>query len=211
MAFLFVCTRQAENLIDYGIFDRDMAPVCFEEMFLGLALWHDPCSDMSEFCIIQAMPAHIYLKNNSKQLKSNGLERHRRKKDQDSPSTPLCPYCDSKLGSLCARCYEEVKSNKRDDFILVYKPAYVRMNISMRILLTFPSDLASCVFQELRDSRMFRRRFCKFVRRCYSFRDMRDLVCTCEGVQKVCEVSFSLPYAVEILIEPADSSVCLAW
>ena len=216
MAFLFVCTRQAGNLLDYGIYGRDMAPVGFEETFFGLALWHDPCTDMSEFCLIQGVPAHIYLRNDSKQTLSNGLERNRRKRREKSPSkscskSTLCPTCDSKFDSLCTRCYEQVKSKKRDDFVLVYQPAYVRVNICMRLLLTFPSDLAFYVFRELRSSQTFRKRFCRFVRRRFGFRDMRNTTCLCEGVQQVCQLSFSLPYAVEIVLELADTSVCLAW
>lgn len=211
MACLFICTRQEENLKDYGIYGRDLAPVTFEETFLGLALWHDPCSDSPEFCLIQGVPSRIYLKDGSKRLKTNGLERNRRRKVDDALSSALCPYCDSKYGSLCTRCYEDVKANKREDFVLIYEPSYVRLTISRRMTITFPSDLAFYVFQELTNSRTFRKKFCKFIRRRYQFNDVRNVICKCEGVQQLCEISVTLPYVIEIVIELANSAVCLAW
>ena len=213
MAFLFICTRQDENLIDYGIFGRSMAPVIFEDTVIGVALWHDKCSDMSEFCLIQGVPSRIYLKEEVKRLKSNGLERNRfcQWKMEESVSTSACPKCENKYASLCNRCYEEVKANNKDDFILIYETAYVRVTISKRTCISFPSDLAFYAFQEFKNSRTFRRRFCRYVRQLYSFQDMSDVICTCEGVQKVCHLSFPLPFVIEIVIELAKSSVCLAW
>lgn len=213
MAFLFVCTRQEENLKDYGIFGRDMAPVRFEETTFGLALWHDPCSNRPEFCLIQGVPARIYLRDQSKRRKPNGLgkNRKRQRNAEDSLSAAFCPYCDSRYDSLCTRCYEEVKANNRDDFVLIYEPSYIRLTIVKRTHVIFPSDLAYYVFQELSGSRTFRKRFCKMVKKKCTFTDMRDVVCKCEGVQKVCEVSVSLPYVIEIVLELANSPVCLAW
>ena len=190
-----------------------MAPVIFEDTVIGVALWHDKCSDMPEFCLIQGVPSRIYLKDEVKKLKSNGLERSsfRQRKKEESVSNSVCSKCENKYASLCSRCYEEVKNNKKDDFILIYEPAYVRVVIWKRTCISFPSDLAYYAFQEFKNSRTFRRRFCRYVRQHYSFRDMTDVICTCEGVQKVCHANFPLPFVIEIVIELAKSTVCLAW
>ena len=190
-----------------------MAPVIFEDTVIGVALWHDKCSDMPEFCFIQGVPTRIYLKDEVKRLKSNGLERNSycQRKMEEPDSFSACPKCENKYASLCNSCYQEVKANKKDDFILVYEPAYVRVTISRRTCISFASDLAFYAFRELKNSRTFRRRFCKYVRQKFCFQDMTDVICTCEGVQKVCELSFPLPYVIEIVIELAKSTVCLAW
>ena len=134
-----------------------MAPVIFEDTVIGVALWHDKCSDMSEFCLIQGVPSRIYLKEEVKRLKSNGLERNSfcQRKMEESISNSACPKCENKYASLCNRCYEEVKANNKDDFILIYEPAYVRVTISKRTRISFPSDLAFYAFQEFKNSRHF--------------------------------------------------------
>lgn len=209
MAFLFVCTQEREDIWAYGIYGRNMSSVIFEDTVLGVALWHDPCSDMSEYCLIQAVPSRIYLREESKRWKSNGLEKNCRR--EGSPLAVFCPHCESRYGALCARCYEEVKANRMEDFILIYEPAYVPVKIARRTHILFPSDLAFYVFREITNSRTFRRRFCRYVRRKYSFLDMTQVICECEEIHKLSEFIFPLPYVIVIQVELAISRVCLAW
>lgn len=61
MAFLLVCVRSKDTILDKAFFSRDLAPVKFDNWEVGLALRHDPCTNTAQYFVIHCRPEKVYV------------------------------------------------------------------------------------------------------------------------------------------------------
>lgn len=77
MAYLLICVRREDTLIDRAVLSRDLSPVQFDSSEIGLALrQHDPCTNSAQYFIIHYLSQPSALSNN-KHLSSGILKQPR--------------------------------------------------------------------------------------------------------------------------------------
>lgn len=76
MAYLLICVRRGDTLVDRAVFSRDLAPVQFDRSEIGLALRHDPCTNSAQYFIIH-YPSQQRALSNNKHVQSGILKQPR--------------------------------------------------------------------------------------------------------------------------------------
>ena len=195
MAYLLLCIREDNTLLDHAIFSRELAHVHFEKS-LGFALRIDPCTGSTQYFLIRFQLEKF----------NNSLARTARQSSQNnSNSASLWNELCKKETNDCKVALDSVSE------LFANALSFVDVNFSYRTRISFPSDVAFCSFQEAVRSSLFRQGFIYYVRKKARLRDVRGLVCTCDEVDSVCDVSIAVPCLIEVCVKSPVIAVCYAW
>lgn len=218
MAYLLICVRTEDTIVERAVFSKDLAPVKFDTSEMGLAFRHDPCTNSAQYFVIHSLTKPSVLPRNQMDSRKSGKESAIKDSDDEGTRESI----DSKAGtsltesaaSSACTCSNggSVENNcKFCDTRIIPKFSLVLLDVKYKIVTKLKSDVAYTSFREVVRSREFREGFINFIRKKNKTKNVSRKVCTCENVYKACDLSVSLPRLLEVHLEPAPAEICYAW
>lgn len=200
MAYLLICVRNQDTILNFAIFSRELAPVQFEHP-TGLGLRHDPCTEAGQYFLIHH--THLVLLDENIENLSDGVT--------GLPQDNLC-FCETKAKEkdlMCNVCGDKVP--KRE--VIVPKLLFGQLEIERKLSLVFPSNLAYSSYHEIVNSRAFRVGFIRYLKLKTQgkWREGWFPVCECDEVMNNCDYGMTIPRLIEVFVRTPPVNVCHMW
>ncbi|XP_060074598.1 uncharacterized protein LOC132554310 [Ylistrum balloti] len=200
MSRVLIYVRGDHSVEEYCFFSRELSPVLIDYQEVGVTLLYDTKTKHTHLCLIKFDP------DNPK----NFIDESQK----NETSNNSYPGIRTSQNAQCVYSNEN-KGNTKNDF---QNPSHLlQMSFSdivpvKEAILPFDAHLVSCICFELKRSRIFRRRFLKFVARNFGFKPF--IVPTSVTISHVCEFFDSVvlvPYVVKLVLLYPKQKIDYAW
>ncbi|XP_033747503.1 uncharacterized protein LOC117332631 [Pecten maximus] len=198
MSQVLIYVRGDHSVEEYCFFSRELSPVLIDYKEVGITLLYDTSTKHTHLCLIKLDPNS---KNYQNQKKKSPNKNNNKSSGSTKPQTNVSNNENSENINSVFQSPSDLTLLSFSDIVPVKEAT-----------LQFDAHLVSCISYELKRSRIFRRRFLKYVARNFRFKPF--IVPNSVTNSHVCEFFDSVvlvPYVVKLVLLYPRQKIDYAW